>query len=58
VITTALYALRAKQAGFTFEELQLMSLGFMNEILTESSNDSYDYPQKADQADIDAFFGG
>jgi hypothetical protein len=57
-MTTALYALRAKQAGFTFEELQLMSLGFMNEILTESSNDSYDYPQKADQADIDAFFGG
>lgn len=57
-MTTALYTLRAKQAGFTFEELQLMSLGFMNEILTESSNDSYDYPQKADQADIDAFFGG
>lgn len=57
-MTTALYALRAKQAGFTFDELQLMSLGFMNEILTESSNDSYDYPQKADQADIDAFFGG
>lgn len=34
-----------------------MSLGFMNEILTESSNDSYDYPIKATQDDINAFFG-
>jgi len=57
-MTTALFALRAKQAGFTFEELNLVSLGFMNEILTELSNDSFDYPQKADQNDIDSFFGG
>lgn len=57
-MTTALYALRAKQAGFSFDELNLMSLGFMNEILTESSNDSYDYPQKATQDDINNFFGG
>lgn len=39
-------------------ELALVSLGFMNEILTESSNDRYDYPLKATQEDINNFFGG
>ena len=57
-MSTALFLLRAKQAGFSFDELSLMSVGFMNEILTESSNDSYDYPLKATQSDIDSFFGG
>ena len=56
-MTTALITLRAKQAGFTFDELSLMSLGFLYEILTELSNDSFDYPLKADQNDIDSFFG-
>lgn len=57
-MSTALFLLRAKQAGFSFDELSLMSVGFMNEILTESSNDSFDYPLKATQSDIDSFFGG
>ncbi len=35
-----------------------MSLGFLDEILTELSNDSYKYPDQADQSDIDSFFGG
>lgn len=57
-MTTALYTLRAKQAGFTLEELCSVSVGFINEILIESSNDSFKYPEKADQGDIDSFFGG
>lgn len=57
-MTTALFVLRAKQAGFSIEELALVSFGFMNDILTESSNDSFEYPQIADQSDIDNFFGG
>lgn len=56
-MTTALITLRAKQAGFTFDELSLMSLGFLYEILTELSNDSFDYPLKATQDDINSFFG-
>lgn len=56
-MTTALITLRAKQAGFTLDELSLVSLGFIFEILTELSNDSFDYPIKAQQTDIDSFFG-
>lgn len=56
-MTTALIALRVKQAGFTLDELSLVSLGFIFEILTELSNDSFDYPIKAQQTDIDSFFG-
>ncbi len=56
--TTALFALRAKQAGYSLDELSALSIGFVNEILIESNNDSYDYPEKADQGDIDSFFGG
>jgi len=56
-MTTALITLRAKQVGFTFDELSLMSLGFLYEILTELSNDSFDYPLKATQDDINSFFG-
>ncbi|MBO7424482.1 MAG: hypothetical protein J6U23_02290 [Clostridiales bacterium] len=57
-MTTALFALRAKQAGFSIEELCYVSVGFINEILIESGNDSYEYPDRADQTDIDTFFGG
>lgn len=56
--STALFVLRAKQAGFSLEELALVSMGFVNETLIELGNDSFKYPIKADQTDIDAFFGG
>lgn len=55
--TVALYILRAKQVGLTFDELNTMSFGFVMDILTELSNDGYDYPIKATQGDIDHFFG-
>lgn len=57
-MTTALFALRAKRLGFTLEELCSVSVGFINEILIEAGNDSYEYPDRADQGDIDTFFGG
>lgn len=57
-MTTALYALRAKQQGFSLEELAFVSVGFINDILVEAGNDHFDYPQKATQDDIDSFFGG
>ena len=55
-MTTALITLRAKELGFELEELSLISLGFLYEILTEKSNDSFDYPTEATQEDINAFF--
>lgn len=53
--TTPLFILRAKQAGLTLDELGTMSFGFVMDIMTELSNDSYQYPTK-DQETIDAFF--
>jgi len=50
--------LRAKQQGFSLEELSFVSVGFINEILVEAGNDHFDYPKKATQNDIDSFFGG
>lgn len=55
-MTTALIMLRAKQMGLSLPELGLMSFGFLMDMLTELSNDSYDYPIKATQADIEHFF--
>lgn len=52
-MTTALITLRAKQAGFNLEELNLITLGFLYEILTEMGNDHYDYPYEATQEDMD-----
>ena len=57
-MTTALYTLRAKQQGFSLEELRFVSVGFINDIMVEAGNDHFDYPQKATQDDIDSFFGG
>lgn len=39
----------------TLQELGTMSFGFVMDILTEASNDGYQYPTK-DQETIDAFF--
>lgn len=32
-----------------------LSMGMINDILTESFNDGYEYPYKATQADMDNF---
>ena len=40
------------------DELGMMSFGFVMDLMTELSNDSYEYPIKASQADINRLFGG
>ena len=55
-VSTALITLRAKQMGFTIDELSLISLGFFYEMLTESDNDHFDYPLEATQENIDSFW--
>lgn len=57
VFTTALFMLRAKQTGLTLSEMNVMSFGFVMDLLTELNNDSFDYPVKATQEDIDRIFG-
>lgn len=57
-MTTALILLRAKQLNLTFNELNLITIGELLDMMTEQANDSYKYPVKGNQEDIDRFFGG
>lgn len=50
--------LRALQIGVRLEELELLEVGELIDMLTESANDSYDYPVQASQEDFESAFGG
>lgn len=54
-MTTSLFQLRALELGIKKQDLRFYSCGQIFGILTERSNDKYDYPVIATQADIDAF---
>lgn len=56
-LSTALILLRAKQLNLNLEELNLLTVGEVIDMLTEQSNDSYDWPYEATQDDIKKFFG-
>lgn len=56
-LTTPLLMLRAKQMNLTLDELNLLNTGDVIDMLTEQGNDSFKYPYKATQADIDKLFG-
>lgn len=54
-MTTPLFMLRAAQLGITINDLELLSIGLVLDMFTESQNDSYNYPNQAQQADFDKF---
>ena len=55
-MNTALYVLRAKQMGWTLDEMEILDEGFITDMIIESNNDSYDgYQQLASQEDFDKF---
>lgn len=54
-MSTALFLLRAKQYGYTVEELALMDRGLLYDIMTEAANDEIKYRQLASQEDFDKF---
>lgn len=45
--------LRCAQCGIAMKDLELLSIGLINDMFTELKNDGYDYPVIATQADID-----
>ena len=47
--------LRALQIGLTLEDLDYIDYGTLQDILTEKSNDDYDYDIIATQEDMDKF---
>ncbi len=54
-MTTALFLLRCTQIGVGMSDLDLLTVGMVNDMYTEHANDSCDYPTVADQHDFDNF---
>ena len=55
-MTTPLFLLRCVQIGLSLSELDLLTIGVVNDMFTEKENDEYDgWSEVAGQADFDAF---
>ncbi len=55
-MTTPLFLLRCKQLGFSMSELDLMTIGLINDMFTERENDDFDgWTEQATQMDFDKF---
>ena len=55
-MTTPLFLLRCKQLGLSMTELDLLTIGLINDMFTERENDEYlGQNEVAGQADFDAF---
>lgn len=56
--------MRAKELGFSLEELESLEIGVVYDAIIERANDDYKYPpekltqEQQEQRFIDAFFGG
>ena len=49
-----MFMLRCAQCGISISDLDLLSIGMINDMFIEMKNDEYDYQKIATQADIDA----
>ena len=55
-MTTPLFLLRCVQLGISIRDLDLLTIGMVNDMYAESSNDDYQgYQQLATQEDFDRF---
>lgn len=54
-MTTALFLLRCLQVGISLRDLDLITIGTVNDMYVESGNDSFDYSALATQQDFDYF---
>ena len=54
-MTTPLFLLRCVQIGLSISELDLLTVGTVNDMFIEMSNDDYDYPEIATQDQMDRF---
>ena len=54
-MTTPLFLLRCVQLGLSIRDLDLLTIGMVNDMYAESSNDEYKYREIATQADMDNF---
>lgn len=54
-MTTPLFLLRCVQLGLSMADLELLSIGLINDMYSESQNDNYKYAELAMQEDFDRF---
>lgn len=54
-MTTPLFLLRCVQLGMSISDLDLLSIGLVNDMYAESRNDEYKYAEIADQKMMDEF---
>ena len=54
-MTTALFMLRCVQLGLSIQDLDLLTIGMVEEMMIESQNDNYPYKQLTSQSDMDKF---
>lgn len=47
--------LRALQLGLSIQDMDLITIGMLNEMAAEADNDTLEYPQLATQKDFDDF---
>lgn len=55
-MTCSLFQLRALELGIKKQDMRFYSCGQIFGLLTERSNDKYEWPRMATQSDIDTFF--
>ncbi len=56
-MTTPLFLLRCVQLGISIRDLDLLTIGMVNDMYAESSNDGADYAVLAGQEDFDLLVG-
>lgn len=54
-MTTPLFLLRCKQLGLSMTELDLLTIGLINDMFTERENDDISYDYRATQGDFNSF---
>lgn len=54
-MTTPLFLLRCVQLGLSIRDLDLLTIGMVNDMFAEGRNDGYKYREVATQEDFDLF---
>ena len=54
-MTTPLFLLRCVQIGLSLSDLDLLTIGMVNDMFIEMDNDDISYEYKATQDDFDSF---
>lgn len=54
-MTTPLFLLRCVQLGISIRDLDLLTIGMVNDMYAESNNDDCKYARVANQSDFDNF---